>query len=376
MAVRISCTACDSTFQIPDALYANRFAGRKTRLRCRECGGVIEVDGTLGVEATLGGDVSRVSGSDVDNRPEETAAAGATSGALMAALGDGGGAAVEEAPAAAPESGKVLASSRSIPPASTSAESAPVESTPVESASVESTPAEAPEQTPPVALVRELPEEVTRVVERTRRSMRAPTVEPEKHEASSRGAIKRAAIAMGLLALASVIPTEQIELLHREVEQTLHGAGAAGTAKPVSASEPAAPSEPEPAPAPAVVAMAEPTKPESTANTESTSEPESAPEPESKAEAVAGAPDEQALARALRWGFARVDECHRGGRAGGTARAIVRFASSGLVEDVRIEGEPIASAPVSRCIVSYLRWMRIPAFEGPSFEVTREFTLR
>jgi hypothetical protein len=46
------------------------------------------------------------------------------------------------------------------------------------------------------------------------------------------------------------------------------------------------------------------------------------------------------------------------------------------VREVRLEGEPVASAPVAKCILSVLRSPLIPAFTGPEFSVIREITLR
>jgi hypothetical protein len=67
--------------------------------------------------------------------------------------------------------------------------------------------------------------------------------------------------------------------------------------------------------------------------------------------------------------------CHKGGRARGTATLSVRVSPSGYVSEVSLVGEPIASAPVSGCILAYARALRLMPFDGPSIEISRELTL-
>lgn len=74
--------------------------------------------------------------------------------------------------------------------------------------------------------------------------------------------------------------------------------------------------------------------------------------------------------------LARAQRCHLGGRATGTARVFFTFDSTGKVEAARIEGEPIASAPVAECILIHARSLIIPKYDGPSFTVSRPITLR
>jgi hypothetical protein len=86
--------------------------------------------------------------------------------------------------------------------------------------------------------------------------------------------------------------------------------------------------------------------------------------------------NEKALEGALHWGITNAEGCHRGGRPVGTAVATLTFGAAGKVVRAELEGEPIASAPVSKCILSFLRSVMIPAFSGPEFTITREITLR
>lgn len=71
----------------------------------------------------------------------------------------------------------------------------------------------------------------------------------------------------------------------------------------------------------------------------------------------------------------KAQHCHAEGHAVGRANVYMTFAPSGRVDDVRIEGEPIASAPVSRCILEYARSVVLPKFDGPPFTIVRRVRL-
>jgi hypothetical protein len=72
----------------------------------------------------------------------------------------------------------------------------------------------------------------------------------------------------------------------------------------------------------------------------------------------------------------RAERCHPAGHAVGTAQVFVTFAPNGKVTDARLEGEPVASAPVGRCILDYARSMRIARFEGAAFTFVGTIKLR
>jgi hypothetical protein len=55
---------------------------------------------------------------------------------------------------------------------------------------------------------------------------------------------------------------------------------------------------------------------------------------------------------------------------------VFTFNATGRVEEARIEGEPIASAPVATCILTHARSVIIPKYVGPNFTVVQEITLR
>jgi hypothetical protein len=67
--------------------------------------------------------------------------------------------------------------------------------------------------------------------------------------------------------------------------------------------------------------------------------------------------------------------CHRRGRAVGKAQVFVTFTPNGRATDARVEGEPIASAPVARCIKDQLFSVIIPKFDGAAFTVSEPITL-
>lgn len=72
----------------------------------------------------------------------------------------------------------------------------------------------------------------------------------------------------------------------------------------------------------------------------------------------------------------RAEECHLGGRAVGEARAFLTFQPDGRVSDARLEGEPVASAPVAKCVLNNLRAIVIRPYEGPPFTHIAEVELR
>lgn len=72
----------------------------------------------------------------------------------------------------------------------------------------------------------------------------------------------------------------------------------------------------------------------------------------------------------------RAEKCHQGGRATGNATVMITFGPKGAVTDAAVIGEPIASAPVSNCLLLYARSIVVPEFEGAPFTVAYPITLR
>jgi hypothetical protein len=158
------------------------------------------------------------------------------------------------------------------------------------------------------------------------------------------------------------------------------GAALALGSRPPSAApaELAAASPPpvEPAPAPAAAPVETISVPAAQTDPVPAASAEPAPASPEPAPSSLPAHDQKALEGVLHWGFSRAEACHREGRPSGTVLAIVSFGPEGKVRLARLEGEPIASAAVGKCILSLLRSMMIPAFSGPEFSITRQITLR
>jgi hypothetical protein len=72
----------------------------------------------------------------------------------------------------------------------------------------------------------------------------------------------------------------------------------------------------------------------------------------------------------------RAKRCHLGGRATGSATVFARFANDGRIDQLEIKGEPIASAPVSKCIATHTGSVAIKPFEGTPFVIRQGITLR
>ncbi|MGC4065011.1 MAG: hypothetical protein QM784_10290 [Polyangiaceae bacterium] len=72
----------------------------------------------------------------------------------------------------------------------------------------------------------------------------------------------------------------------------------------------------------------------------------------------------------------RAQRCDPLGHAVGNATVFVTFAPTGTVSAAHIEGEPVASAPVSRCILHHARSVRIARFNGAPFTYAASITMR
>jgi hypothetical protein len=107
----------------------------------------------------------------------------------------------------------------------------------------------------------------------------------------------------------------------------------------------------------------------------------SSPTPDAEAppppnQAPAAGYDAQKLGFALRWARNNALDCHSGGRASGNVSVEVSFVPEGRVERVQLQGEPIASAPVAKCIETYFESMLLPAYDGTPFTIVEQLTLR
>jgi hypothetical protein len=103
--------------------------------------------------------------------------------------------------------------------------------------------------------------------------------------------------------------------------------------------------------------------------------PQAAPPPAPAADMPA-AVNQSRLLHLTQLAVRRAEECHLGGRAVGKADAFLTFQPSGRVSEVRLEGEPVASAPVAKCVVNNLRSVVIKPYDGPPFTHSTSVTLR
>jgi hypothetical protein len=131
---------------------------------------------------------------------------------------------------------------------------------------------------------------------------------------------------------------------------------------------------PEPSPAP------EPTAAVATAAARATpSAPAAATAPAATNDGMAALPayvSEPGVRFLTRVAVQRAERtCHRRGRAVGKAQVFATFMPNGRVSQARVEGEPIESAPVSRCIKDQLYAVVIPKFDGAPFTVSEPITL-
>ncbi len=132
-------------------------------------------------------------------------------------------------------------------------------------------------------------------------------------------------------------------------------------AAPTQPTRPAS-TEPADAPAPAQTTTAAPSDGDT-----------AKPPPETDAvSAVTTDPEfQKQLGRLLHY----VEECHKNGRRTGTATLKMSISPRGRVSKAEVIGEPLASAPVARCIVARARAYMLPAFQGDAIEVAPSFTL-
>jgi hypothetical protein len=325
MPVSIRCGVCNAKSKIPDELYQTRFAGRRSTIRCKKCSAQIEVDALQVAD----GDLASIE--------------------LLAAQASG----PRTQSAASLRAVELSAASAGVNEDQLDTLSKLVAETTLSVPALDTKPAN-PDHTgsDAIAVVTQQPPVKAR---------------DEKHSRRGRwgGAV------YGLVA-ASIVAGVALFL--------------------VSAKRPTSESEvPRPRPATAIVEKSQtfesstgiPHATEKAPEVLQNGPPEvlaandsghaRVPAPESP---VAASYDQKALERALRWFSEQAEGCHRGGRAAGTAKLVVTFGTAGKVVAAHIEGEPIASAPVARCILSYARSMLLPRFEGQSVTVTREFTLR
>jgi predicted Zn finger-like uncharacterized protein len=156
---------------------------------------------------------------------------------------------------------------------------------------------------------------------------------------------------------------------------------AAVTTAPPSPSMPSASAAAAEAPsaAPNPEASAKPASPETktATNTPASKEPASAPAPRAAAApAVEAGPFNMGEARArLGAAAAAAAGCKKANGPTGTGRVVVLFAPSGGTQSATVSGPPFEGTPTGACVAARFRSVRVPAFSGSPFSVSKSFSI-
>jgi predicted Zn finger-like uncharacterized protein len=186
----------------------------------------------------------------------------------------------------------------------------------------------------------------------------------------------------------------------------MRGRQAADAEKETSAASSAA-AEPAPAPS-ASVAMAVPPGPEPTAAGSASSNPSAVPSPDPggkppsagtktasnapaakdtspspapvarapAAPAVEAGPFNMGEAKArLGAAAASAAGCKKSNGPTGTGKVIVVFAPTGAAQSASVSGPPFEGTPTGSCVAARFRGVRVPAFSGSSFSVSKSFSI-
>jgi hypothetical protein len=69
-----------------------------------------------------------------------------------------------------------------------------------------------------------------------------------------------------------------------------------------------------------------------------------------------------------------VQSCKKGD-ATGTGKVVVMFTPSGAAQSATINGPPFEGTPTGNCVAARFRTVRVPAFSGSPFSVSKSFTI-
>jgi hypothetical protein len=138
----------------------------------------------------------------------------------------------------------------------------------------------------------------------------------------------------------------------------------------------AAPAEPSPAAkaaAPSNYTPPKENKPFVSAPAVAAVQPRAAPRP---AAAVVDQPFNMGEAKArLGAAASAAAGCKRPSGPMGTGRIVVVFAPSGAAQSASVSGQPFEGTPTGACVASRFRAVRVPAFSGSPFSVSKSFTV-
>ncbi len=344
MSYVVVCQSCGKKNGVPDDVFERRITGRKVTLRCKGCRQAIDIDGTDPVQrAKLG--VPTISGATQRPRGAPAPAGPVPAGPpLLPALRP-----------ARPNAGKTLIGLAAPPPPPPVIAQPPAE--PFEA--VPPVPMAAPgkqraDATPPAVVM--VPVEAI-----GGRPAPSPVTRDQRPRAASGGGWWVAL--SGVLSLAVIAAVAFAVRRDRAAAAAASELGRAPSAVELTAP---APSQGQP-PVPAASA------PPAPASSEVPAAPAVAAAEESE---IPSTVDARTLLARTAVALRRAERCHPWGHAAGSADVLVTFAPRGRVIAARLEGEPLASAPVARCILEQARSVKIPAYEGEPFTLRQKITLR
>jgi len=187
------------------------------------------------------------------------------------------------------------------------------------------------------------------------------------HKGDEASTDKAAANASAASATASPTPSASVAMTEPPPAASAPEPASATAAPPPAATEttqPAAAPEP-PKPAPAHQAAAAPRE------TPHESHRESAPAPAPASDQPFNMGEAKAKLGAV---AESLQSCKRGDVTG-TGRVIITFSPSGRVQSAVISGPPFEGTPTGSCVAARFRAVRVPAFGGSPFSVSKHFTV-
>jgi predicted Zn finger-like uncharacterized protein len=154
-------------------------------------------------------------------------------------------------------------------------------------------------------------------------------------------------------------------------------AAPAGTTTGTPSASASAPAAASAAPSPEATGKPAAAETKTAANAPASKEPTSAPAPRAAgAPAVEAGPFNMGEAKArLGAAAAAAAGCKRANGPTGTGRVVVLFGPSGGTQSATVSGPPFEGTPTGACVAARFRAVRVPAFSGSPFSVSKSFTI-
>jgi hypothetical protein len=70
-----------------------------------------------------------------------------------------------------------------------------------------------------------------------------------------------------------------------------------------------------------------------------------------------------------------VQSCKKPSGPTGTGRIVVVFAPSGAAQSATVTGDPFEGTATGGCVAAHFRAVRVPAFAGSPFSVSKSFSI-